>query len=107
MTTAPLLMPDLTLQFPLGLMCAHKLLALIPQRLSLLEHPRVSCSMLRRAHRAVSNVFREVLCVCKDLSLGYLREGGNRVESVATALRHVALFQSLHDLQLSDRLGET
>lgn len=79
MTTAPLLMPDLALQFPLG-MRTDNLLALAPQSLCLLEHPRVSGSMLRRTDSTIPDVFRKVLRVCEDLRLRDLGEGSDGVE---------------------------
>ena len=80
MTPTALLMPHLALQFP-SRVRSHDLLAFLPKRFRLLEHPRVARGMFRRANRAVSNVLREVSDVCEDLCLRYLRKIGYRIDS--------------------------
>ena len=91
MTPAALLMPHLALQFP-SRVRSHDLLAFLPKRLRLLEHPRVTRGMFRRANGAVANVLREVLRMREDLCLGQLGEGGDWVDSVGKTLHDAASF---------------
>lgn len=73
MRPAPLLMPNLALQFPRW-MPTYDFLALPADILRLLDHPRVRLCMLARPHCPEPNAFREVLCMRQYMSFCKLRQ---------------------------------